>query len=137
MGITEADISAGTYPCLTGAGTVSSPSYSEEHDGRTLTTSQIMPFSAAQWNAQATATIADRRGKTILGVVDGKPGSVMNANGPFTREVYNIVPTSAIATSPTSDVFVGATSQVCQQSAIIQQYGFSLDANCGSTTLHN
>jgi hypothetical protein len=137
MGVTEADISAGTYPCLTGAGTTISPKYTEEHDGRALKADQIMPFSIAQWDAQAAGVIADVRGKTVLGIVDDKTPTVLNVNGAFTREVYNVIPTSKIGTSPWSDTFVGATSAVCQQTAIIEKYGFAPAGDCGSTTQHS
>ena len=139
MNITEAQITAGTYPCLQGLGTVASPAYVEEHDGRALATNQIMPFSIAQWDAQATATIPDIRGKTIIGNVDAKTPSVLNAGGAFTREVYNIVPTAKItgaAADPlTVSTFATGSSSICTNSAIITQYGFAVDPACGATTL--
>jgi hypothetical protein len=134
MGITEGDITAGTYPCLTGAGTTLSPAYTEEHNGVTLATDQIMPFSIAQWNAQSTGTITDVRGKTVLGNVDSKTANVLNTGGVYTRTVYNVIPKASKGVSPWSDVFVGSSSLVCQQSLIIQKYGFAVAPDCGTAT---
>jgi hypothetical protein len=137
MGVTEADIAAGTYPCLTGAGTATSRAYVQEHDARKLRTDEVMPFSVSQWNAQATGVIADVRGKSVLGTLDNVPASTLTTTYPYARSVYNIIPTGKVATAPWSTVFVGASSLVCAQAAVITKYGFAPNANCGDTSAHS
>lgn len=134
IGVTEGDITAGTYPCLTGAGTAASRSYQQEHDGRALQKDEIMPFSIAQWQSQATAVVTDVRGKAVLGVIDGKAPTVIDSDFGVKRDVFNIIPASKLATSPTSDVFVGSNSLICQQTATIKKFGFATNANCGDTS---
>jgi ABC-type phosphate transport system substrate-binding protein len=134
MGVTEAEITAGTYPCLTGAGTTASRAYSQENDGRALKTDEIMPYSIAQWQSQATAVVTDVRGKTVLGTIDGNAPTVIDSAFGIKRDVFNIVPQSKLATSPTSDVFVGPSSLICQNTATIKKYGFAPNPNCGDTS---
>ena len=134
IGVTEADITAGTYPCLTGAGTAASRAYQQEHDGRALQKDEIMPFSIAQWQSQATAVVTDVRGKAVLGLIDGKAPTVIDSEFGVKRDVFNIIPASKIATSPTSDVFVGSNSLICQNAATIKKFGFAVNANCGDTS---
>lgn len=58
----------------------------------------------------------------------------------LTREVYNIIPTAAVA-HPTAnakfkalyDTFVGSDSSICQDSGTIAAYGFMTDPVCGTT----
>lgn len=134
MGITEAQITGGTYPCLTGAGTTVSPAYVQEHDGRSLKTNQVMPYSVAQYQSQATSVISDIRGKTTLGILDDKVPTVLNTASPFSRQVYNIIPTSKVGTAPWSTVFVGGSSLICQQTETIHLYGFNTATSCGDTS---
>ncbi len=134
IGVTEADITAGTYPCLTGAGTAASRAYQQENDGRALQKDEIMPFSVAQWQSQATAVVTDVRGKAVLGIIDGKTATVIDSEFGVKRDVFNIIPASKLATSPTSDVFVGSTSLICQNGALIKKYGFATNVNCGDTS---
>ncbi|MFC1410704.1 hypothetical protein ACEZCY_16730 [Streptacidiphilus sp. N1-12] len=130
VGITEADVVANKYPCVkdTSAGKPI-----EEHDGRVLNPTSIVPFSIAQFIAQGSGTLADLRGTAVLGSINGTPSLLLNTGSAATREVYNVIPTSKVATSPFSDVFVGATSGICKQSTLIKSYGFGIDPNCGST----
>ncbi|MER6123393.1 substrate-binding domain-containing protein [Streptomyces sp. NPDC001795] len=131
MGITDADVVAGVYPCIKDT---KNGAPVEEHDGRVLDDKSIAPFSIAQYNAQASQTIADLRGRAILGTVDGLAPNVLNSNFGVKRDVYNVIPTSKIGTAPWSTVFVGSNSLICQQTSVINTYGFAANANCGDTS---
>ncbi|MCB8906825.1 MULTISPECIES: substrate-binding domain-containing protein [unclassified Streptomyces] len=131
MGITEADVVAGIYPCIKdkkGTAPV------QEHDGRVLDDKSIVPFSIAQYQSQSSQTIADLRGRAILGTVDGLSPTVLNSGFGVKRDVYNVIPTSKVGVSPWSDVFVGPNSGVCKQTSVINTYGFATNPNCGDTT---
>ncbi len=134
MGITEAQITAGTYPCLTGAGTTASRAYPQEHDARTLKVDEIYPFSVGLWNTQAAGINADNRGNSVVGQVAGVMAQAPTANFSITRPVFNIIPTANVGVAPWSTVFVGAGSLVCAQSQVIVNQGFSPRADCGDTT---
>ncbi|MGW4898159.1 substrate-binding domain-containing protein [Kitasatospora sp. NPDC004240] len=131
VGITEADVVAGKYPCLSDT---KGGKKIEEHDGRVLDTASLVPFSIAQYIAQSSGTIADIRGTAQLGNINGVPSVLLNTGAPATRDVYNVIPTAKVGTSPWSDVFVGANSQICQRGTLIKQYGFGTNANCGDTS---
>ncbi|MGW1884820.1 substrate-binding domain-containing protein [Streptomyces sp. NPDC001970] len=131
MGITEADVVAGVYPCIKDA---KGGAPVQEHDGRVLDDKSIVPFSIAQYNSQASQTIADLRGLAILGTIDGFAPNTLNSNFGVKRDVYNVIPTSKIGTAPWSTVFVGSNSLVCQQQGVINTYGFATNANCGDTS---
>jgi len=131
VGITEADVTSGKYPCVSDT---KGGKKIEEHDGRVLDTNSLVPFSIAQYIAQSSATIADIRGTAQLGNINGVPSLLLNTGSAATRDVYNVIPTSKVGASPWSDAFVGSNSLVCQQSAVIKQYGFGLNANCGDTS---
>ncbi|GAA1230842.1 substrate-binding domain-containing protein [Kitasatospora nipponensis] len=131
VGITEADVVAKKYPCISDT---KGGKPIEEHDGRVLDTTSLVPFSIAQYIAQASTTLADIRGTAQLGNINGVPSLLLNTGAAATRDVYNVIPTSKIGTSPWSDAFVGANSLVCQQSTIIKQYGFGVHTSCGDTS---
>ncbi|WP_405013396.1 hypothetical protein [Kitasatospora sp. NBC_01539] len=131
VGITEADVVAGKYPCVTDT---KGGKKIEEHDGRVLDPNSLVPFSIAQYIAQSSGTIADLRGTAQLGNINGVPSVLLNTGAAATRDVYNVIPTSKVGTSPWSDVFVGGGSAICQQPALIKQYGFGTNANCGDTS---
>jgi ABC-type phosphate transport system substrate-binding protein len=132
MGITDADVVAGVYPCIKDT---KNGAIVEEHDGRVLDDNSIAPFSIAQYNAQSSQTIADLRGRAILGTIDGIAPTSLNTSFGVKRDVYNVIPTSKIGTAPWSTVFVGPNSLICQQANVINTYGFGTNANCGSTSL--
>jgi ABC-type phosphate transport system substrate-binding protein len=115
------------YPCLVDNG-------AQEHDGRVLDDSSLVPFSSAQWIAQASGTIQDKRGRSTLGQIDGTTALTTNTAFANVRTVNNIIPTSKIATAPWSTVFVGSSSLVCTSSATILQYGLALSPSCGNTS---
>jgi len=146
--ITEAQITAGTYPNILavdfdGLGV-------QEHKGAALVSGTeaqnkgtIVPFSIAQWVAQGNAKSTDFRAGALIGGVNGQPATTGTAGSyvlnpafdAYTRPVYNIVP-SVLADDPTSDVakvFVGTTSEVCKATSTITAYGFGLLAagECG------
>ncbi|MEZ0091338.1 substrate-binding domain-containing protein [Streptacidiphilus sp. EB129] len=131
VGITEADVVASKYPCISDT---KNGKPIEEHDGRVLDDTSIAPFSIAQYIAQGAGTLADLRGTAVLGSIGGTPSLLLNTSSAATREVYNVIPSTTVATSPYSDVFVGPNSGICQQQALIKTYGFGIDANCGDTS---
>jgi ABC-type phosphate transport system substrate-binding protein len=131
VGITDADVVAGVYPCIKDT---KNGAPVEEHDGRVLDDNSIAPFSIAQYNAQSSQTIADLRGRAILGTVDGVAPNALNSNFGVKRDVYNVIPTSKVGTAPWSTVFAGSNSLICQQTNIINTYGFATNAHCGDTS---
>ncbi len=133
VGITETDVSQGHYPCISDK---FNGNPIEEHDGRVLGASSIVPFSIAQYIAQSTNTITDHRGQAVLGTIDGLTPTVENAGFGVTREVYNVIPSSKVGDPTYQSVFVGPTSKFCTSTTTINQYGFAVDPNCGSTSSH-
>lgn len=138
IGVTETDITSGTYPCLLPASMGGTGvEYMQEHDGRALLTNEIMPFSIAQWQAQASGVAVDRRGMTVLGTLDDQAPTVINQSTPFTRDVFNVVPTTKITDTNSTEykTFAGKTSPVCQQTTIITKFGFgTIGDRCGDTS---
>ncbi len=138
MGITEDQITAGTYPCLkpkSAGGT--GAEYEQEHDGRSLKANEIQPYSIAVWQAQASGAAPDRRGMTVLGVLDGQAPTLLNQSSSYTRDVFNVIPTTKVTDTASKEyqVFVGKDSLVCKQSAVIAQQGFgALATTCGDTS---
>jgi ABC-type phosphate transport system substrate-binding protein len=135
MGITDADVNNHVYPCILN-GSRNGVTI-EEHTGTSLDSKSIEPFSIGQYNSQASGLIPDRRGKAVLGVIDGTEPTLTNGSFAVKRDVYNVIPTSQIGNAPYSTVFVGAGSLICADTATIQQYGFALNPNCGSTSNHS
>lgn len=135
MGITDADVNAGVYPCIING--TKNGSIVEEHSGTQVDDKSLVPYSIPQYNSQSYQLVADRRGQTILGQINGTYPNLMNSGTTIRRDVYNVIPTSRVGTAPWSTVFAGSTSLVCQQSAVIQRYGFQTHPNCGDTTQHS
>lgn len=141
IGITEAEISAGTYPCLVpeADGGTFPGSLPQEHDGRELKKDQVMPYSAAVYQAQMYGTAPDRRGRAVPGVIDGEVPTVINTTFQGVRNMYNIIPAEK-ADDPTSleyKVFVGTESLLCKAKPQINLQGFGdlVDASkCGDTS---
>ncbi|QXE34690.1 hypothetical protein KQY30_10745 [Streptomyces sp. GMY02] len=131
VGITDADVVAGVYPCIKDT---KSGAPVQEHDGRVLDDKSIVPFSIAQYIAQSSQTVADVRGRAILGSIDGKASTTLNSDFGVKRDVYNVIPTSKIGTAPWSTVFAGSNSLICQQTGVINTYGFAANPNCGDTS---
>jgi ABC-type phosphate transport system substrate-binding protein len=133
MGIADADVNNGVYPCIVN-GKDANNQIIEEHDGRVLNNSSVVPFSIAQWVAQASGTLTDLRGRSVLGVINGVTPLEMNPAVPVTRSVYNVVPTSSLTDATIANVFVGSGSQICNKTDVLKQYGFAPVANCGDTS---
>ena len=137
FGITEDQITAGTYPCLkpkSAGGT--GVEYTQEHDGRQLKANEVMPYSIAVWQAQASGAAPDRRGMSVLGVLDGKAPTLLNTASTYSRDVYNVIPTSKVTDTASKEyqVFVGKDSLVCKESTTIAQQGFGVITTCGDTS---
>ena len=128
VGITEAEIAAGTYQCLVpqaDGGTFPGP-LPQEHDGRTLKANQIMPYSAAVYQAQLFGSAQDRRGDAVIGVIDGVAPTVLNSSFPGLRDMYNIIPSAKADDEASLEhrVFVGTDSLICQAKPSINLQGF-------------
>lgn len=149
LGLTEANITAGGVATDLG-NTV------QEHNGTFVTgPGDIVPFSVAQYIAQGNhgalpTTVAERRGNIELGRIGTiKPyipsvggGIELNSAFPVTRLVYNVVSTARLSGTSAADLqlqaaFAGTSSQVCQATSTIRQYGFgTIGALCGNTTTY-
>ncbi|GIG56306.1 hypothetical protein Lfu02_06780 [Longispora fulva] len=133
MGVSEADLAAGDYPCL--GRTI------EEHDAVPLAghVDHLMPFAASQWIAQQNAAallaetgvvISDRRAGAVLGRVDGR--SPVSAAGTqdlgfqprLQHDVYTVVPSDLLDSPYVSHMFVGPNAAVCEEWALIRKLGF-------------
>ena len=129
------------YPCLVprADGGTFPGNLPQEHDGTELAKNQIMPYSAAVYQAQMFGTSPDRRGKSVILAISGTPPTVLNTSFDGLRSVFNVIP-SEKADDPTSleyRVFVGTGSEVCKRKSTINLYGFGdlrNPADCGSTT---
>lgn len=132
VGLTETTIPACVKDTIPAAGGGTTPV--EEHDGRVLNNTRVIPFSVAQYIAQSTQTIADRRGPATLGVIDGTSPLLLNSAIPGNRKVYNVIPDAQTGNPLYQAAFIGSNSHVCQQSATIQRYGFGVLATCGTLT---
>lgn len=143
MGITEAQITAGTYPCLLNAGTngtngapgTGPAAWPQENNGVALKTNEMMPFSTGLWNVQAAGNNTDNRGAlNVLGQIGGALPVQTDVTFPVVRDLFNIIPTANIGTTPWSTVFAGAGSSVCTNTAVIKANGFATISNCGDTS---
>lgn len=129
------------YPCLVPEkdGGTFPGNLPQEHDGRELKKNQVMAYSAAVYQAQLYGTAPDRRGRAVVGVVDGIVPTIINTAFGGVRDVTNIIPVSK-ATDPTSleyKVFVGTTSLVCKAKPAINLQGFGDlrdPSKCGDTS---
>ena len=120
---------------------VTSNSTIQENDGSAVDSAgDIFPYSVAQYTAQETFVVDDRRGDAVLGSVGGvaprNADNTLNLSFPYLRNVYNVVPTAKLSNALIADTFVGTASKVCANTATITNYGFgTLGSDCGSTTL--
>jgi hypothetical protein len=130
MGITETQISAGTYPCLVPVGTTvngvagTGRPYVQENDARNLKGDEVMPFSVGLYNTQVSGVNTDNRGAAVIGQINSTLPTGLNTSFPVRRQLFNIIPTANIGVAPWSTVFVGSSSLVCQNTATIAQNGF-------------
>ncbi|MGW1215461.1 hypothetical protein ACWD5F_38110 [Streptomyces sp. NPDC002499] len=113
----------------------------QENDGSAVDSAgDIFPYSVAQYTAQESFVVDDRRGDAVLGSVNGvvarNDDLSLNLSFPYLRNVYNVVPTAKLSDSVIADTFVGTGSKVCANTSTISLYGFgTLGSDCGSTTL--
>jgi ABC-type phosphate transport system substrate-binding protein len=139
--------------CVKRVNTDSTPVTVEEHNGTSIDDpGDIVPFSIAQYIAQGNhatisqafgVSVTERRGNVALGGINGQPAlresgtsTVMNSLFPVTRDVFNVISSAAVTPASTlKSTFVGASSSVCQQSALIVAFGFQTISNCGDTSL--
>lgn len=133
LGYTATEISnfnSTTHPC------VNFTQATLENTGTLITDPlNVAPYSVAQYQSQINREIPDVHGRTILGKVDNKPSTVLNTGATMKRDVYNVIPTNQEGTAPTSTVFVGPSSLVCQNTATINRLGFGTAPNCGVITI--
>jgi hypothetical protein len=141
VGITQAEIDAGQYPCLVpqADGGTFPGKLPQEHDGRELKKNQIMPYSAAVYQAQVYGTAPDRRGSAVIGVIDGVVPTVINGSFSNVRNMFNIIPTDKVTDTNSLEykVFVGPDSELCKAKPSINLQGFGDLRNasdCGDTS---
>ncbi|GIG62634.1 hypothetical protein Lfu02_70060 [Longispora fulva] len=139
--IDEPLLTDGTYPCVR---TTTGGSALAENDASGLTGVYVLPYSISAYVDQLLGTAPDRRGATVLGVLDqgGGPPSLPMALDPgyvpeLTHRVYNALPEATINTSPLNEVFSGPNSLICQQPGVLLSHGLApltaTDAEpCGS-----
>lgn len=122
VGISEADLTAGLYPCVTDQfdlaqrRAASDPNSNpiQEHDSRAVNNFAIGPVSIAQWIAQKGGALTDVQGAAVMGTIKSSAATdpavsypiVLNdtygdvgvpaENFAGTRTVYNVVPRSTI-----------------------------------------
>ncbi|GAA2038119.1 hypothetical protein GCM10009839_44430 [Catenulispora yoronensis] len=70
VGITDADVVGGRYPCVsdTVGGGLQAVA---ENDGRVLSQSAVVPYAVSAYLAQIGQAVADHRGRAVLGSYDG------------------------------------------------------------------
>ncbi|MGE0817537.1 MAG: hypothetical protein AB7O74_02645 [Candidatus Nanopelagicales bacterium] len=145
MGISETDINNGLYNCLVPGATFNGAGYTmvgrpnvQENNGQALKTDEIMPFSVGLYNVQAAGNNTDVRGPLNVLAQIGTGSTALPVGGntsfPVSRKLYNIIPTSKISTAPWSTVFVGPSSAICSNPAVIVNNGFNAIASCGTTS---
>lgn len=168
VGLTEADLApAGSYPCVSdqadgGARGGSNPL--QEHDLRSLKSTQIAPISTAAWISQMGGAATDLRGNSMLGGVTAASGEVSYAVGmnpsygdlvgsaddvAATRTVYNVLPlktsngaaySNPLATLAFLDTNADPsinTSLICQRADIIKKFGYAPITTCGTGSIVN
>jgi len=132
IGVTEGQITGGSYPCLTGAGTETSRSYVQENDARALKVDEMMPFSVGLFNVQQSGVVSDLTGNAVLAQINGKSPQAATSGFAVSRKLYNIIPTSKEGTAPWSTVFVGGGALICAEADTIAKQGFTVAADCGT-----
>ncbi|GAA1284915.1 hypothetical protein Psi02_32850 [Planotetraspora silvatica] len=134
MEMSEADIEAGQYPCLRLWRPDDSPPPVD--DGFGIAEHEIVPFSISEYLRQAVVldesqVVKDKRyGLVLGGLVQGdgvvKRPFVLNSSfgRPLLHRLYNVVPAEKQRATPWREVFTGDTSLICQNTALIETYGF-------------
>jgi hypothetical protein len=129
MGITDADVLAGKYPCISDHvnGQPIAP-----NDGRFLTDTSIEPYAVPDYlNQYNQSGVQDVRGQAVLGTMDGAVPVTLDPAYPNQFPYYNAI--SATTTDPTlTSVFLTPNSKLCAQTSLIATYGFLKDPACGT-----
>jgi ABC-type phosphate transport system substrate-binding protein len=127
----------GLHPCVKDTDAAGNPLL--ENTGNLLTDDkQIEPYAVSSWIAQTTKNVTDVHGVTLLGNIAGTPSLAINTTATGVRPVFNVVPNVLVqGPSNSKTVFVGPTSQVCQNSATILKQGFVTNPNCGDATIQS
>ncbi|WP_285709946.1 RICIN domain-containing protein [Microtetraspora sp. NBRC 16547] len=136
MGITEADMSAGRYPCISttthGSFPIQPNTGSFQEWGN-----QIMPYSITEYIRQmlgydnGVAVPDNRNALTLGGLVQGggvvKRPFVLNTGygRPLVHRLYNVVPAEKQRVSPWREAFTGKDSLICRNTGLIETYGFT------------
>lgn len=135
------DFQPAQYPCLVPQkdGGTFPGNLPQEHDGRELKKNQIMPYSAAVYQAQLYGTAPDRRGRAVIGVIDGVVPTVINTSFSGVRDVFNLIPTAKVTDTASLEykVFVGKDSLICKAKPQINLQGFGDlrdPSKCGDTS---
>jgi hypothetical protein len=130
-----------SYPCLVPEvdGGTFPGKLPQEHDGRELKKNQVMPYSAAVYQAQLYGTAPDRRGRSVIGVIDGIVPTIINNDFGGIRTMFNIIPTAKVSQTESLEykVFVGKDSLICKAKPQINLQGFGnlkVATDCGATT---
>jgi hypothetical protein len=134
VGISDADVVAGRYPCLSDH-TPDGRAIPDD-DGRVLGPLNIVPFDTTAYYAQVTGSAPDVHGNATLGMIDQNPPLLMSDSGVAKSQTWLVVPTGQLSTSLGASLFVGGSSLVCQQTSSIKLNGFGVDPGCGDTSLH-
>lgn len=134
VGISDADVVAHRYPCVSDRTSDGRPV--PEDDGRVLDARSIVPFSPDAYFAQMTGSAPDIRGTAQLGMADDVSPLLMTDSGAARSQAWLIVPTGQLATPLGAAVFAGAGAQVCQQAQMVELNGYAPDPDCGDTSRH-
>jgi len=125
---------AGNRPCVRTTDVNGNP-LAQDAGNLLFADNQLVPYDISAFINQQSRTTADLHGVTILDEIGGTLPLVQSDNTPMLHDVYNVLPNGNLDLDPVATTFVGATSQVCSNSAIIQQYGFMTNPACGTTTI--
>jgi ABC-type phosphate transport system substrate-binding protein len=130
MGITDAEVTSGELPCISDE---FDGSPIPDSNGEVLSQNSLIPFSISAYDNEEGQVTGDLRGDALLGALGTALPWSVNIDYPGENEVYNVVPTSVVDTSPYTTVFDGSDSLICESSALIEQYGFTTTPDCGET----
>jgi hypothetical protein len=132
LGLTDAANYTTLHPCV--RDTDSSGIGLLANDGRVLTDkANLITYSSGPWLAQVFKAAPDIHGSSILGSINGISPGILNDDSFMSRPVYNVVRTSdTTAGGQIQSLFVGPSSAVCSNPAVIKRAGFNTRTDCGS-----
>ncbi|BCB78264.1 hypothetical protein GCM10022251_31410 [Phytohabitans flavus] len=126
LGISEADVDRGAYPCL-----------GQWDRNSQLPVNSIAPYPIADYIGELVGLQRDIHKSASLGRIGNYNPYKINASygAMLVHNVYNAIPVSKTTQSPWKEVFVGPSSLICAQTPTIQWYGFlPMDGGCGVGT---